>query len=55
MFGEHLVRSQGSDLVGEDLDGDRLWTRAAADFGMSAAEAREIPWEPIGMFMSTAG
>lgn len=48
MFGEHLVRSQGSDLVGEDLDGDRLWTRAAVDFGMSAAEAREIPWEPIG-------
>lgn len=48
LFGEHLVRSQGSNLVGEDLDGDRLWTRAAEDFGLSASEAREVPWEPIG-------
>lgn len=48
LFGEHLVRSQNGDIIGEDLDGDRLWTRAAEDFGMSAADAREIPWEPIG-------
>lgn len=48
MFGEHLVRSQGSDIVGEDPDGHRLWTRAAEDLGVSASEAREVPWEPIG-------
>ncbi|WP_350269521.1 hypothetical protein AAFP32_13230 [Brevibacterium sp. CBA3109] len=48
LFGEHLVRSQGSDILGEDLDGRRLWTRAAEDFGMSASEAREVPWELIG-------
>lgn len=48
LFGEHLVRSQGSDIFGEDLEGRRLWTRAAEDFGMSASEAREVPWEPIG-------
>lgn len=48
LFGQHLVRSQGSDIVGEDLDGRKLWNRAAEDFGMSASEAREVPWEPIG-------
>ena len=48
MFGEHLVRSQGSDIVGESPDGRRLWIRAAEDFGMSASELRETPWESIG-------
>ncbi|GAA1932438.1 hypothetical protein GCM10009689_09880 [Brevibacterium antiquum] len=48
LFGEHLVRSQGSDIVGEDLDGQKLWNRAAEDFSMSTSEAREVPWEPIG-------
>ena len=48
LFGEHLIRSQDGDIVGEDLDGHRLWTRAAEDFGLSASEAREVPWEQIG-------
>ncbi|TSI19420.1 PQQ-binding-like beta-propeller repeat protein [Brevibacterium aurantiacum] len=48
LFSEHLVRSRDDNLIGENLDGDRLWTRTAGDFDVSAAEAREIPWEPIG-------
>ena len=48
LFGEHLVRSQGGTIIGEDLTGNRLWTRAATDFGMSASGVREVPWEPIG-------
>lgn len=48
LFGEHLVRSQGGDIVGEDLDGQKLWNRAAEDFSMSTSEVREIPWEPTG-------
>ncbi len=48
LFGQHLLRSQNGDIVGEDLDGNRLWTRAAEDLGVSASEVREIPWEPIG-------
>ncbi|GAA1865085.1 hypothetical protein [Brevibacterium marinum] len=48
LFGEHLIRGQGNDIVGEDPEGHRLWTRATEDFGLSAPEAREVPWEPIG-------
>ncbi|MDN6330807.1 MAG: hypothetical protein L0J84_15905, partial [Brachybacterium sp.] len=55
MFGEHLVRSQGGSIVGEDPDGHRLWTRAPEDLGMSASEAREVPWEPIGTSHALVG
>lgn len=48
LFGDHLVRSQGSTIIGQDLEGHRLWTRAAEDFDMSAAEVREVPWKPLG-------
>ena len=55
LFGEHLIRSQDGDIVGEDLDGHKLWTRAAEDFSLSASDAREVPWEPIGEHPRTAG
>lgn len=48
VFGKHLVRSQGGNIVGEDLDGHRLWAQPSENFGMSASEVREIPWEPTG-------
>ena len=42
------VRANGEELIGEDLEGQRLWTRPAADLGLTAAEARETPWEAVG-------
>ncbi|QUL79572.1 hypothetical protein [Brevibacterium sp. SMBL_HHYL_HB1] len=48
LLDNHLVRANGEELIGEDLDGQRLWTRPAADLGLTAAEARETPWEAVG-------
>lgn len=48
LLGDHLVRSQGTSIIGEDLNGNRLWTRGSEDFDMSVPQAREAPWEPIG-------
>lgn len=31
LFGEHLVSSQGSDILREGLDGRRLWSRVRAE------------------------
>jgi hypothetical protein len=48
LLDNHLVRANGEELIGEDLEGQRLWTRPAADLGLTAAEARETPWEAVG-------
>ncbi|MGC2942194.1 hypothetical protein [Brevibacterium sp. FAM 24638] len=48
LLDSHLVLSDGEELVGEDLEGRRLWTRPVADLGLTAAEARETPWETVG-------
>lgn len=55
LLGDHLVRSQGTSIIGEDLHGHRLWTRESADFGMSVSQARETPWEPIGTSHAIVG
>ncbi|HJE76702.1 MAG TPA: PQQ-binding-like beta-propeller repeat protein, partial [Brevibacterium epidermidis] len=44
----HLVLADGEELIGEDVEGRRLWTRPLADLGLTAAEARETPWEAVG-------
>jgi hypothetical protein len=44
----HLILADDDELIGEDLDGQRLWTRPAADLGLTADEARETPWEAVG-------
>lgn len=44
----HLVLADGEELIGEDLEGRRLWTRPVADLGLTAAEARETPWQTVG-------
>src|SRR5699024_6261566 len=43
LLDNHLVRANGEELIGEDLEGQRLWTRPAADLGFTTAEARETP------------
>jgi hypothetical protein len=48
LLDNHLVLADGEELIGEDLEGQRLWTRPAADLGLTAAEARETPWEAVG-------
>lgn len=48
LLGSTLIRGDGDELSGEDLDGNRLWTRPAEDFGASVAELRETPWTAIG-------
>ena len=48
LLDNHFVRADGEELIGEDLEGQRLWTRPAADLGFTAAEARETPWEAVG-------
>ncbi|WP_420095566.1 hypothetical protein [Brevibacterium sediminis] len=44
----YLVLADGEELIGEDLEGRRLWTRPLAALGLTAAEARETPWEAVG-------
>ena len=48
LLNTHLVFADGEQLIGEDLDGRRLWTRPVADLGLTAPEARETPWEAVG-------
>ena len=48
LLDSHLVLTDGEELIGEDLEGRRLWTRPVADLGLTAAEARETPWETVG-------
>src|SRR5699024_8216674 len=48
LLDNHLVLANDEELIGEDLDGQRLWTRTAADLGLTAAEARETLWEAVG-------
>ncbi|WP_298418880.1 hypothetical protein [Brevibacterium sp.] len=48
LLDNHLVLADGEELIGEDLEGQRLWTRPAADLGLTTAEARETPWEAVG-------
>ena len=48
LLNTHLVFADGEQLIGEDLDGRRLWTRPVADIGLTAPEARETPWEAVG-------
>ncbi|WP_209323732.1 hypothetical protein [Brevibacterium renqingii] len=48
LLGSHLVLAERGKLIGQDLDGHRLWTRDAQDLGVSVDEAREAPWEAIG-------
>jgi len=44
----YLILADGEELIGENLEGRRLWTRPVADLGLTAAEARETPWETVG-------
>lgn len=48
LLNSHLVLADGEELIGEDSEGRRLWTRPVADLGLTAAEARETPWEAVG-------
>lgn len=48
LLGSHLVLADGDELVGQDLDGNRLWTRNVEDLGVSVREIRDMPWEAIG-------
>lgn len=55
VLSDHLVRSQGNTIIGEDLQGQQLWARPSENFGLSVSQAREVPWEPVGVSHAIVG